>query len=82
LDDPIKNIEEALSETVIENVWNWYTSTHLSRLENECPEIHIATRWTKKDPIGRLTDEFSEEYSNKFKVISISALNDNGLTIL
>lgn len=80
LDDPIKNIEEALSETVIENTWNWYTSTHLSRLENDCPEIHIATRWSIKDPIGRLTDINSEEYNDKFKVISISALDDNGKT--
>jgi predicted phage terminase large subunit-like protein len=77
LDDPIKNIEEALSETVIENTWNWYTSTHLSRLEIGCPEIHIATRWTKKDPIGRLTDEYSEEYDSDFVVICIPALDDN-----
>ena len=78
LDDPIKNIEEALSETVIENVWNWYTSTHLSRLESGCPEILIATRWTRKDPIGRLTDENSEEYNPNFKVINIPALDDKG----
>lgn len=76
LDDPVKNIEEALSETVMENVWNWYTSTHLSRLEIGCPEIHIATRWTKKDPIGRLTDEESEEYDDSFTVINIPALID------
>ncbi len=80
LDDPIKNIEEALSETVIENTWNWYTSTHLSRLENNCPEIHIATRWSAKDCIGHLTDPNSEEYNPDFKVISISALDDNGQT--
>jgi len=78
LDDPLKNIEEALSETTIENVWNWYTSTHLSRLENDCPEIHIATRWSRKDPIGRLTDENSEEYNPDFKVINIAALDDKG----
>ena len=78
LDDPIKNIEEALSETVIENVWNWYTSTHLSRLENNCPEIHIATRWSKKDPIGRLTDPNSEYYNPDFVVIVIAALDDKG----
>jgi len=78
LDDPIKNIEEALSETVIENTWNWYTSTHLSRLESGCAEIHIATRWSRKDPIGRLTDEYSEEYSKDFKVINIPAINDEG----
>lgn len=76
LDDPIKNIEEAMSETVIENIWNWYTSTHLSRLESGCPEIHIATRWSKKDPIGRLTDEFSENYTDDWTVIVIPALVD------
>jgi predicted phage terminase large subunit-like protein len=78
LDDPIKNIEEALSETVIEGVWNWYTSTHLSRLETGCPEIHIATRWSKRDPIGRLTDPDSEFYVPDMEVIKISALDENG----
>jgi predicted phage terminase large subunit-like protein len=78
LDDPIKNIEEALSELTIENVWNWYTSTHLSRLETGCPEIHIATRWSRKDPIGRLTDPFSEEYDPDMVVIRIPALDDRG----
>lgn len=76
LDDPIKNIEEALSETVIEKVWNWYTSTHLSRLETGCPEIHIATRWSRKDPIGRLLEDFASDWT----VIVIPALTDSGTT--
>ena len=80
LDDGLKNIEEALSETVIDNVWNWYTSTHMSRLESGCPEIHIATRWTRKDPIGRLTDVESEAYKPGMKVINIPALNSDGET--
>ena len=78
LDDPLKNIEEALSELTIEAVWNWYTSTHLSRLETGCPEIHIATRWSKKDPIGRLTDPYSEAYDPEMAVIKISALDEKG----
>lgn len=57
LDDPIKNMEEALSEIVLESKWNWYTSTHKSRLEKGCPEIHIATRWSKRDIIGRLEQD-------------------------
>jgi predicted phage terminase large subunit-like protein len=80
LDDGIKNIEEALSETVIESLWNWYTSTHMSRLETGCPEIHIATRWTRKDPIGRLTDPESEAYKPNMKVINIPALTEDGET--
>jgi predicted phage terminase large subunit-like protein len=78
LDDPLKNIEEALSETIIDSVWNWYTSTHLSRLETGCPEIHIATRWSKKDPIGRLTDTDSEYYVADMEVVSVPALNEKG----
>jgi predicted phage terminase large subunit-like protein len=78
LDDCLKNEEEALSETTIETLWGWYTSTHLSRLETSCPEIQIATRWTKKDIIGRLTDPYSPEYDKRFKVINIPALDDNG----
>ena len=80
LDDPLKNIEEAMSETIIEKVWKWYTSTHLSRLETGCPEIHIATRWSRKDPIGRLTDMASETYSKDFEVIRIPALDERGIS--
>lgn len=78
LDDSVKNIEEALSETVMEATWNWYTSTHLSRLESSCPEVHIGTRWTRKDIIGRLTDPYSPEYDPAFKVINIPALDEQG----
>lgn len=78
LDDSIKNIEEALSETTIETLWSWYTSVHLSRLEIGCPEIHIATRWSIKDPIGRLTDPYSATYVKDMKVICIPALDENG----
>lgn len=78
LDDPIKNIEDALSETIIEKLWKWYTSTHLSRFESGCPEIHIATRWSKKDVIGRLTDPNSEAYNPDFVTIVIPALDENG----
>lgn len=60
LDDPIKNIEEALSPLILDNIWNWYTSTHLSRCESGCAELHVATRWSKKDPIGRILEDKTE----------------------
>ncbi len=62
LDDPIKNLEDALSETMLQKTWNWYTSTHKSRMEHGCPEIQIATRWSKKDPIGMLLELESEKW--------------------
>lgn len=56
LDDPIANVEEALSEHILEKKWDWYTGVHLSRLEKGCPEIHIATRWSRRDIIGKLEE--------------------------
>jgi hypothetical protein len=46
LDDPIKNIEEARSENVLEDLEEWYQSTHKTRkeLNSDCAEIIIMTR--------------------------------------
>ncbi|MBI1939167.1 MAG: phage terminase large subunit [Ignavibacteriales bacterium] len=76
LDDPIKNIEDAMSETILKKTWQWYTAVHKARLEKGCPEIHIATRWSRKDPIGML--KASEP--NEWEEIKIAALNDKGET--
>lgn len=54
IDDPIKNSEEAFSETARENLWNWFETTAFTRLEpgGFCVVIH--TRWHQDDLIGRL----------------------------
>lgn len=75
LDDSIKNAEEAMSENSLEKKWNWYGSTHKSRLEKGCPEIHIATRWSNHDIPGRLIEE-GEFQGNNAKKIVIPALVD------
>lgn len=72
-DDLFKGIEEGMSETVQEKTWAWYTGTHMSRQEKNCPVIDIGTRWSKKDVIGRnLEDQYYDE------VISIPALDPEG----
>ena len=76
LDDPIKNVEDALSETILTKTWQWYTSTHKSRVEKNCPEIHIATRWSQRDPIGMLLKETDEDWTT----IIVPALKENGET--
>lgn len=73
LDDSIKNAEEAMSEHALEKKWNWYGSTHKSRMEKGCPEIHIATRWSNNDIPGRLIAE-GEFDNKKAKKIVIPAL--------
>lgn len=73
LDDSIKNLEDALSDTILEKTWNWYLSTHIARMEKDCPQIHFGTRWSNKDIIGRIT-----ELENDWTVIKIPALNEDG----
>lgn len=60
LDDPVKNREEAESETYRKRVWDWYTSTVRTRLEKDGAIICITTRWHLDDLVGRiLTQEAS-----------------------
>lgn len=54
VDDPLKNLEEASSKTVRDNVWGWLTSTALTRLEPGGSVVFIMTRWDEDDPLGRI----------------------------
>lgn len=58
-DDPIKNAEEANSQTIRDSIWDWWTTTFLTRLEpnrhGEDPiVILILTRWHEDDLAGRV----------------------------
>ncbi len=74
LDDPIKNLEDALSELILDKTWLWYVSAHKSRLETGCPEIQIATRWSRRDPIGMLL----EHQVGLWTIVIIPALDEDG----
>jgi hypothetical protein len=54
IDDPIKNAEDALSETIRNNQWDWWQSTASTRLEPGGVTIGIMTRWHEDDIFGRL----------------------------
>ena len=72
-DDLYKSLEDALSDTNNEKVWNWKQGTHDSRIEGNCCQIDIGTRWSSMDVIGRMED--SGKYD---EVVRISALDENG----
>lgn len=70
-DDPIKNAEEATSQVLRDNLWEWWTTTFLTRLEPDRrghPPILvlILTRWHEDDLAGRLmaSREFSETWDH------------------
>lgn len=54
VDDPIKNVEGAMSETYRQRVWDWFVSTARSRLEPGGVMIVIMTRWHEDDLVGRI----------------------------
>lgn len=56
VDDPIKNAEEAMSETILDRHWDWWESTASTRLEPGGKAIVMATRWSERDLSGRLID--------------------------
>jgi predicted phage terminase large subunit-like protein len=61
IDDPVKNAEEADSETMREKIWEWYTSTLYTRLTPDGRIIIVMTRWHEDDLVGRLLKKEQEE---------------------
>jgi predicted phage terminase large subunit-like protein len=74
-DDLVSGIEEALSKERLDNLWGKYTNDLKSRKKLGCKEIHIATRWSIHDPIGRLERQYSDDSRAKF--LALPALNEN-----
>ncbi len=54
IDDPIKDAEEADSETTRDSIWNWYGSTLHTRVAPGGGILVIQTRWHDDDLSGRL----------------------------
>ena len=73
IDDPLKNREEAESETMRKKVWDWYTSTAYTRLEKNGAIIVIMTRWHLDDLAGRLLD-YEQHGGEHWEVISFPAI--------
>lgn len=60
IDDPIKDAEEADSETIREKAWSWWSSTASTRLAPNSGVLVIQTRWHDADLSGKLIDQMKE----------------------
>lgn len=74
VDDMIGGIEEALNPTILDKLWNKYAVDARQRKIQDsdgknCKEIHIATRWSVNDVIGRIQRMY--EGNPRVKVISV-----------
>lgn len=75
-DDLVSGIEVALSKERLDKLWEVYTTDLRQRkIGDHCKELHIATRWSVHDVIGRLEREY--ENDNRAKFIRIPALDEN-----
>lgn len=86
-DDLIKDIETAESPARLDKIFYTYTSTVQDRkvqrkckdgVYRPCPEIHIATRWSINDPIGRLIRIYDGENNPRVRIINIPCYDENG----
>ncbi|MCM1104923.1 MAG: phage terminase large subunit [Clostridium sp.] len=57
IDDPVKSDQEAYNDAVLQDQWDWYVDTYLSRIEEGGYQIINMTRWSTKDLCGRLEGE-------------------------
>jgi hypothetical protein len=74
VDDMIGGIEEALNPAVLNKLWDKYSVDARQRKIQDtdgknCKEIHIATRWSVNDVIGRIIRSY--EGNERVKVISV-----------
>lgn len=78
IDDPIKNDEDASSETMREKLWDWFWSTAFTRLEPGGFVVMVATRWHQDDLLGRLERFGLSGESLPWDVIRLPALAEEG----
>ena len=75
-DDLVSGIEVALSKDRLDKLWDTYTTDLRQRkIGDHCGELHIATRWSVHDVIGRLEQEYGR--SDKAEFIVIPAVDGN-----
>lgn len=71
IDDPIKNAQEALSQTTKDGIWNWYITTFLTRLSKNSGQIIMATSWATDDLSGRILNINQRAKHLKFVAVNL-----------
>ena len=75
-DDLVSGIEVALNKERLDKLWETYTTDLRQRkIGDHCRELHIATRWSCHDVIGRLESMY--ENNDRAKFIVVPAMDEN-----
>lgn len=74
-DDLVSGIEQAMNKAQLDKLWQGYTDDLRQRGIGDWAELHIATRWSVHDVIGRL--ERMNEGNDQARFIVMPALDEN-----
>lgn len=74
-DDLVSGIEEAMSKERMDKLWQLYTDDARQRKQGDPKELHIATRWSIHDVIGRL--EYRYDGNPRARFIVEAAMDEN-----
>ncbi len=77
LDDVIKNAMECYNANIKQALWDWFTGTMLSRLEENGKIIIVMTRWATDDLTGRALKHFGD-LGLKIRHIVMKAKQEDG----
>lgn len=76
-DDLVDGIEAAMSRDRMDKLWQqYYTDLRQRKIGDRVKELHIATRWSVHDVLGRLEQEYEGDPFSRF--IRVPALNEDG----
>jgi predicted phage terminase large subunit-like protein len=80
-DDLFKDHEEARSQAIRDQAWNWFTKVAMTRRMGKKLVVLTMTRWHSDDVIGRLTDPENPNYNaieaKKWKIIRLPAIAED-----
>lgn len=75
-DDLVSGVEVAMSKERLDKLWEIYNTDLRQRKQGSTPkELHIATRWSVWDVVGRLEMEYGE--SDRARFITMPAVDEN-----
>lgn len=81
IDDLYKDHEEARSQAIRDQAWNWFTKVAMTRRMGRKLVVITMTRWHTDDIVGRLTDPENPCYNSKeaarWKIIRLPAIAED-----
>jgi predicted phage terminase large subunit-like protein len=76
--DDILDEQDAISDTAMENTWEWYTSGPRQRLQPNGAIIIINTRWKMDDLSGRLLRQQGQLKTDQWELLEFPAILPSG----